>query len=283
MKRLLFASVTFLAAGIASYAGVPAGSSSLIGAYDYSDSFTLTSHGGIAGRVDNVFPVGLPGINLENNYGSPAQSWQNSLWSLNTDASPYPGSSYPGSNGAGSATGITQTGGGWDGSFGYGLRSNFIVQFDSVQAIDRVDIFTGNTGNIGGGLSIFFRNQGNPGGHPEIGIYNGVSELNTGFTSGIAAPGLWHNYAVRFSPTALEFYVDEISRGVLDLALFNGGSFLGYSNQFIGVGNTGSTASAGFPISWSDNFQVGAAVPEPGSISLLLFGGALMGLRRRRH
>jgi hypothetical protein len=224
--------------------------------------------------------VGAPGINVETSYGNPAKVWQNGLWSLNTDASTFPGSNYPGGSGAGSATGITQTGGGWDGSFTYGLSSSFVVQLDSVQAIDRVNVFTGSTGGIFGGMSIFFRHTAHPS-FPEIGIFNGTTEFNTGLTSGIPAAGAWHNYAVEFTPTALEFFVDEVSRGTLDLTTFNGGSFLGYSNAWVGAGNTGSTASAGFPISWSDNFQVGAPVPEPTSIALAGLTAASL-LRRRR-
>ena len=110
---------------------------------------------------------------------------------------------------------------------------------------------------------------------------NGVTEFNTGFTSGIPAAGGWHNYAVEFTSTTVEFFVDEVSRGSLDLTTFNGGSFLGYSNAWVGAGNTGATTSAGFPISWSDNFQVGAPVPEPTSFALA--GLAVVGLLSRRR
>lgn len=261
-------------------AGVAVGASTLIGSLQYSDTYTLSASGGIAGRPDNVYPVGDPGIAVESSYGNPGRSWQNGLWSLNTDASVFPGSSYPGGTGAGSATGITQTGGGWDGSFEYGLSSSFVVQFDTVQAMDRVNIFTGTTGNIAGGMSVFFRTTGHPV-HPEIGIYNGAVEYNTGVTSGIAGAGEWHNYAVVFTPTALSFYVDQGLRGTIDLTTFNGGSFLGYSNAFVGAGNNGATTSAGFPISWSDNFQVGMPVPEPGVVVLGMVGCGVM-LRRRR-
>lgn len=261
-------------------AGISVGNSSLIDTLHYSDTYTLTANGGAAGRPDNVYPVGSPGINVENSYGNPAQAWQNGLWSLNTDASMFPGSSYPGNSGAGSATGATQTGGGWDGSFTYGISSSFVIQFDSVQAIDRVNVFTGSSGNIGGGMAIFFRHTAHPV-FPEIGIYNGVTEFNTGFTSGIPAAGGWHNYAVEFTSTTVEFFVDEVSRGTLDLTTFNGGSFLGYSNAWVGAGNTGATTSAGFPISWSDNFQVGAPVPEPTSFALA--GLAAVGLLSRRR
>ena len=108
-----------------------------------------------------------------------------------------------------------------------------------------------------------------------------MTEFNTGFTSGIPAAGAWHNYAVEFTSTTVEFFVDEVSRGSLDLTTFNGGSFLGYSNAWVGAGNTGATTSAGFPISWSDNFQVGAPVPEPTSFALA--GLAVVGLLSRRR
>jgi len=262
-------------------AGVSVGSSLLIQSLQYSDTYSLTSNGGPPGRPDNVYPVGDPGIQVENSYGNPARSWQNGLWSLNTDASTFPGSSYPGGSGAVSATGITQTGGGWDGAFSFGLTSDFVVQFDSVQAVDRVNIFTGNSGSIFGGMSVFFRQTAHPD-FPEIGIFNGATEYNTGFTSGIASAGQWHNYAVRFAPTEVEFFVDQVSRGVLNLATFQNGSLLGYSNAWVGMGNTGATLSAGFPISWSDNFQVGTPIPEPSTAALGATAGLLLA-RRRRH
>ncbi len=277
---LALAGITVLIVLPASAAGIAVGNSSLIGQLHYSDSFTLSGSGGAAGRPDNVYPVGAPGIAVESSHGNTARSWQDGLWSLNTDASTFPGGGYPGGSGAGSATGITQTGGGWDGSFEYGLSSVFTLQFDSVQAIDRVDVFTGSTGNISGGMSIFFRTTAHPL-HPEIGIYNGAAEFNTGLTSGIAAAGEWHNYAVTFTPTSLTVYVDEVSRGTVDLTTFQGGSFLGWSNAWVGVGNTGASTAAGFPISWSDNFQVGVPVPEPGVSALALLAGAV--LRRRRR
>ena len=146
IQRLILATATCLAVGIgpqgAIAAGITVGSSSLIGALDYSDTYTLTANGGNAGRPDNVFPVGSPGINVENNYSNAARAWQDSLWSLNTDASVIGGGGYPGGTGAGSATGLTQTGGASNGSFLYGVRSDFVVQFDAVQADDRVNIFT---------------------------------------------------------------------------------------------------------------------------------------------
>ena len=130
-------------------------------------------------------------------------------------------------------------------------------------------------------MSVFFRQTAHPD-FPEIGIFNGATEYNTGFTSGIASAGQWHNYAVRFAPTEVEFFVDQVSRGVLNLATFQNGSLLGYSNAWVGMGNTGATLSAGFPISWSDNFQVGTPIPEPSTAALGATAGLLLA-RRRRH
>ena len=263
-KRLLAALLAaVLAAPFAvAWGGVVVGGSSLVAGLDYSDSFALTANGGIPGRVVNAYPVNLPGINVEGNHGNPAQDWNNGHWSISADANAIPGGTpYPGGSGAGSATGMTQKGGGsGDWGIDYGLRNQFVVQTDFVQTTDRVDITAGTTrdtiGNAGN-LSVFFRASGTP--YGQIGVYNpAVGEHNTGFTSGIAAPGAWHNYAVQYNLDArvLAFYVDETWRGSVDLDTFAGGAFSGVavSNATVGAGYAGGDRG------WSDNFQVGPPV-----------------------
>jgi hypothetical protein len=255
-------------------AQVTVGSSTLIDTLDYSDTFTITSQGGNAGRPGGgAFPVNSPGINVENNHGNPAMAWTNSLWSIAEDATVNdPAAVFSGSL-AGSATGMTQTGGGVDYGIEYGLRSEFVVQFDAFQSPDRIDITANATRNAiataGNGLSVFFRTDGH--GLPEIGLYNGLSEIDSGLESPILSINDWHNYAVRFdlADSEVEVFVDQVSLGIVDLSTLNGGTHDTINNAAVSVGGT-ATSGARF---WSDNFQVGAfaepaAVPEPSSIAL---------------
>lgn len=279
---------------------VPVGASTLIKVLDYSDTFTL----GTGARTTlpvNQYPIGstgyLPALGVENSYGNPNQIWSDAKWSISNDANAVNGALlYPGPSGGGSATGMTQTGGG-ETNFGleYNLRSDFIVQFDAVQVADRVNIAIGNSRDTifsPDGLSVFIRS--NNASFPEVGLFNvGVGETNTGFDTGLADLDLdeWHNYAVRFNLAAsqLTFWVDEIQLGILDLATFSGGAYLGAldlaTNDTISVGNTGGDRT------WTDNFQVGAAnvpveniapVPEPTTFALLA-GAALAAIAPRRR
>ena len=242
--------------------GVTVGNSGVLDTLDLSDSFTLTANGGIPGRVVNAYPVNLPGINVEDNHGNPAQVWTNSMWSVSADANAIPGGTpYPGGSGAGSATGMTQRGGSTaDWGIEYGLRNDFVVQTDFVQTNDRVDITVGgarDTFRDPNGLGVFFRAPGTP--YGQIGLFNqNIGERNTGLTSGIPAPGQWHNYATRFNldSRVLAFYVDEVWRGSIDLDTFSGGEFAGLavSNAAVGTGYDGNDRG------WSDNFQVGPPV-----------------------
>jgi hypothetical protein len=77
----------------------------------------------------------------------------------------------------------------------------------------------------------------------------------------------------------IEIYVNEISVGVIDLTTFAGGIYDNFSNAWVG---TGAGVGAG-DRTWTDNFQVGAVVPEPGTGVLVLAGLAVASLRRRRR
>lgn len=269
---------------VAAHAAVTVGSSSLIGQLDYSDTFTIGAGGTGAARQTypaQTFPLPAGVEAVESSYGNPAQSWPSDAWSIATDAAVNPGGfGYPGGSGAGTADGFTQRGGGGDWSIGYGLRDVFVVQSDFVQMSDRVDFTIGATpGNIfgAGNISIFFRTTGfAPFG--EIGIFNGAVETNTGLTSGIPAANAWENYAllVDIPNDSIEVFVNEASRGTIDLATIGGGAYAGIlNNAFVGIGGAGDDRL------WSDNFQIGAPIPEP-STAILLGLAALVGLRRRR-
>jgi hypothetical protein len=274
-----------LGLGSASAAGVAVGSSSLIGQLQYSDSFTIGAGAATPerqGYAAQTYPLPAGVDAVENNHGNPAQAWGSGPFSIATDAANLPTGSapYPGTSGAGSATGFTQRGGGGDWSIAYGLDSEFIIQFDYVQQPDRVDVSIGSTGsNIfgAGNLSLFFRTTGNA--LPEVGIFNaGVGEFNTGLTTGIPAANEWNNYAIRVDipGRAIEVFTNEVSRGVIDLATLNGGAYAPFlDNSFVGIGGAGNDRQ------WSDNFQVGLPVPEPGTA--LLAGLAGFGLWRRRR
>lgn len=246
--------------------GVAVGSSTLISSADYSDSFTIGAEATIVDRES--YPVqGFPlpaGVDIvENNHGNADQFWGPANWSIATDLAVNHGATgYPGGTGAGSETGFTQRGGGGDWSIPYGLRDVFVVQTDFVQTGDRVDITVGDTpSNIFGAnnLSVFFRKTGQA---TEIGLFNGgVGEVNTGFTSEIPNATLWNNYALKVDipNDSIEIFVNEVSRGVIDLTIFADGAFAGIlNNSFVGVGAAGSDRL------WTDNFQVGAPAGPTG-------------------
>jgi hypothetical protein len=247
--------------------GVAVGDSVLIGELDYSDSFTIGVDAINESRkayAAQRFPLPVGVEVIENSYGNPIVSWPSNAWSIATDTAINPGGfGYFGGNGAGSDSGITQRGGGGDWSIAYGIRDVFIIQSDFVQLPDRVDFTVGRTPNTIGGadnLNIFFRQTGTS---PwfEIGIYNSlVGEKDTGLSSDIAVRNValntgWNNYAllVDVGNEMIEVFVNEESKGVIDLNVIHDGAYAGIlDNSYIGIGGAGSDRL------WSDNFQVGS-------------------------
>ena len=242
-------------------AGVAVGTSKLIKALQYSDSFTigataLSPERQAYGAQGFPLPSGVDPV--ENIWGNEFQTWGTLAFSIATDAANFPTVSapYPGSSGGGSATGFTQRGGGGDWSIPYGLSSDFIVQFDYVQQPDRVDVTIGDSDGIGGAgnISIFFRPST---AGTKIGIYNsGIGEFNTGLDSAIPAANEWNNYAIRvkLETKTIEVFTNQVSRGVLDLSTLKDGAYASLlTNGVVGIGGAGNDRQ------WSDNFQIGLA------------------------
>jgi hypothetical protein len=278
--------------------GVPVGSSSLIGVLDYSDTFTGFDNGSPnSARIYQPALQPAAAYVVESIYGNPAVNFQSqgfgpgvAEFSFAADGPGTPGlvdgsPIYPGSSGAGSATGFTQTGNGPDYGLPYGLRTRYLVQIDAVAVSDRIDITTGAIpGTIfqGNSLSIFIRGDGSG----NASLFNGstdtpIQSIIPTFNTGLTNDGQWHNYGALFDQTAktVEIFVDEQSKGIIDLTTFAGGLYQNFSNAAVGVG---AGLAGGQNRTWTDNFQVGAPVPEPSSILLLSAAVTGMLMRRRR-
>ncbi len=255
-------------------AGVTVGSSSLFSTPDYSDSFTGTDAGGRADRPYVAAVQPAPAYVVENTYGNPPLSFQiGAGFSFAADGAGTPGfvdgtpayplGSAPNASGAGSDTGFTQTGGAVDYGITYYLRDEYVVQVDAVQTPDRIDISSGAGLGIFApeSLSVFFRGDGSG----NASLFNGTvdtpiqAELPD-FNTGIAGAGEWYNYAVRYDrmDQEVEIYVNEMSRGLIDLTTFAGGIYQGFSNATVGAGGSGGNRV------WTDNFQVGGNGPATG-------------------
>lgn len=253
--------------------GVTVGQSSLFTTPDFGDTFTQTAQGGAAGRPSTaaVQPL-IPAYIVEQNFGNASQILAGASFSFASDTAglvlgvPV----YPGTSGAGSATGITQTGGSVDYGVPYGLRDNYIVQMDAVQSSDRIDISSGAGVGIfaPNSLSVFFRGDGSG----NASLFNGTTDTPIQAsipTFNTNIPGLgnnhqWNNYAVRFDRVNqdIEIYVNEVSKGIIDLNTFAGGIYANFSNAVVGGGGG---LGGGQNRTWTDNFQVGGfgAVPFP--------------------
>jgi hypothetical protein len=293
--RSLAAAISLIAVPETYAAGVSVGSSSLIGILDYSDTFTGTDAGGRPSRPYVAAVQPAEAYIVENTYGKASISFDiGAGFSFAADSTGTPGlvdglPAYPlglapNASGAGSDTGFTQTGGGLDYAIPYsGLRTSYVVQVDAIQVGDRIDISSGAGPGIFStqSLSVFFRGDGSG----NASLYNGATDtaiqsVDPTFNTGITGSGQWLNYAVRYDMAAheVELFVNQNSRGVINLLTFAGGIYDGFSNQFVGAGGG---LAAGENRTWTDNFQVGSVIPEPGSAAFVLAGLALTAVRRR--
>lgn len=249
--------------------GVRAGSSALMGAPDYADSWTE----GRAGRVaDGSFPVTGAALDVESVGGAATpRAWSESLWSFRKDGNFFwtPFSPDPRGNWSGSRSGVTESGGSVEFGIEYGLRDDFVVQFDAVQTDGAVTITSAGTRDTSArsdGLSVRFRAAGSA---IELGVYNvDIGERDTGFRPALE-PDVFHNYALRFRKSAGELwmYVRGQRLGVVNLATFADGAFaeLDWSAAAVSVG---ATLVAGDRV-WTDNVQVGPPCPDPPAVNEL--------------
>ncbi len=276
-KRRISASIALVAYSLTIPAsiygqGVTVGSSSLFDTVDYGDTFTGTDDGGNPDRpyVPAIQPPAA--YIVEQTFGKPSVSFSGASFSFASDQQPAaPGfvagaNAYPtgitNASGAGSNTGFTQTGGAVDYGLPYsGIRDEYWVQVDAVQNPDRVDISSGAGVGIFApdSLSVFFRGDGSG----NASLFNGATDtpiqsIIPGFDTGITGSGAWHNYAVRYDmpDNEIEIYVDEVSKGTINLGTFAGGIYSGFSNAFVGAGGAGGDRT------WTDNFQVGGIGPS---------------------
>jgi hypothetical protein len=257
------------------------GQSALIGDLDYADSFTLTGTNGASSsqRVNGLAPgfdqPAGTNLNLEQTFSNPVTSWAPARLRFFSGAD-----TLVGTNDDFALTGEVAT-------FGYGLRSNYVLQVDAQLTGDRFNFTTSpiSTSAItaAGAISIFIRPTDVA--LPSVGIFKpGEGELDTLLDTGILnADNSYHNFAVNFNhvDNLIEVFVDELSIGIVDLDTFDGGAYsLPAGNaQFVGVGGS---------VEPMDNFQVGsvAVVPEPASIalwSLLGLSGFGLVLRHQRR
>lgn len=240
----------------------------LIAQVDYSDSWTMNSPTRAGSYLLLEDPIALC---VEQCYGNPPRSWSFSHPSAVTtwpfDGSPVP---WPGTKVRGSKSGFTETGLTPESYLGfqYGLRDDFVVQFDGVQTTDRMNLTIGERPTTIFGnevLSVFIRPVGTK--YPEIGIHTAAcGEADTGLKSGIASAWQWHNYAVRFNlrQKKLAVWVDRQLRGEIDLAKIvrktdgkkdADWASLPLSNRFVTIGGFDNVPNTRI---WTDNFRVGS-------------------------
>ncbi|MDO4570856.1 MAG: hypothetical protein Q4D38_10760 [Planctomycetia bacterium] len=233
---------------------------SLIDTLDYSDTFTATG-----GRTT----LG----NVENSYGNAASTW--TAGNIASGTGTVPDSLSGSTTGYASAVATFMD---------YNnLRSQFVVQVDSIQAKDRTGISVGTENNIAqgtDGFSVFIRSDGTTdpkGNNGAIGLYYGGSEyiLFTGNAPFAAKSGItadtWNNYALRVDSLnmELEIFASGWSLGTYDLTNIS-------ALRWNDTGTTPSTAKMstinaqkiGLTNYWDssnnvfDNFQVGAPIMQ---------------------
>lgn len=245
--------------------GVAVGESTLVGDLMWSDTFT------IAGRCADGYysPVGQNAESRVDHVYALERAAGGTQWrrpadfSFNTPTSAvaeYGGNSV-GNDGA--AGGFAQSGGGPNALalFRGVLPSRVIFQTDARFTCNCLWIATCNSDipMCANSFIVKFPRYGTSA--ISIAVYGGA-DVPTGLTTGVAdANAAWHNYAVIFDRNAqrVEVFVDEVSRGVVDLAGL--GLAMKADDSLIGFGYPGY-------VGWVDNVQAG--VPTDGGSDLAL-------------
>jgi alpha-L-rhamnosidase len=263
LNELFASAATAMVAAGSGGNGVAVGQSSLIGTLDASDTFT-TGLGGDYRAAPYTAPwTAKNTLEVESNRSLTWEMPGDALWAL-TSAKNSSKPAYPGETKAGSASGVTENGQS-DVAWGlrYGMRRQFVVQFDAVVPTDRVTllfgpgatngaagIFAGNT------LSVFLRTVG---AKPySVGLFRSDTkvEIDTGLTSTLAAAeqGRWHNFAAKvdLEKNTIQIFIDEVSLGTIDVDTLAPG--FSWDASAVGYGLRSPDADR----AWSDNFQIGA-------------------------
>lgn len=256
----------------------PGGSCELIDQVDYSDTWTANS---VTRPGSYLMLVDLASMRVEQCHGNPLRSWVFGTESAMTTYPRYDKSAivWPGFQVQGARSGFLECGGDCYLGFEYGLRDDFVVQFDAVQTDNRMNITIGEapaTVEGAGQLSVFIRSAGATSlasglTASEIGVYCPLlktGEIDTELRSGIAKARQWHNYAVRFNLPAKRatVWVDRQRRGTIDLAAIKRGDNaaawdeLSVSNRYVSIGgyNGGKAAGPIWTPLWVDNFRIGS-------------------------
>lgn len=239
------------------------GKSALISAIDASDTFTTGLRGDYRATPYTASWEVATALELD---GKRSLSWEipvADMWALTSTKSSSLGA-YPGETEAGSVTGITENGQ-VDVAWGipYGIRDNFVMQFDAVVPTDRVTMIFGPGALKGAAgvlesntLSLFIRTADST--LPNVGIFhsNTLQEIDTGLSSTLLESGRWHNFAAKVDVVkrTIEIFIDDVSLGIVDVDAL--APDFSWDASAVGYG----LRSPERAIQWSDNFQIGSPV-----------------------
>ena len=246
----------------------------LIGQIDYSDAWTANT----SARPGSYLLLKTPeSLKLEDCHGNPSRSW---VFSAESAMATTPSKNSPAPWQKGLEHGFMECKTDCCLGFEYGLRDDFVVQFDAVQPLEHINVTIGDRPATAGYkvstsgslptepgydwqlFSVFFDVVGAT--HPEVSLFTpSQGAIDAEIHSDIPVPWRWHNYAVQFDLRAkrLTVWVDRQYRGVINLAAIRkkrgDGTWadLPWNNRYVTIGGYSGNGKGGVYI---DNFSVGS-------------------------